>query len=226
MEPGQIKGPAGLPAVQLVRLAEVLQVLVVSPNVDVVWRALEVVTPIGERADDSEEFLIVDLVVPLSFGERLRKEGDGVPNTGGILLREDGAGGEIRGVGLETEGFRVIGHEEYGLGGEQMPEAVESYLTSRCPDKLKALLREVVQRPSDSGEVPDEPSVVIGEAQEGLDVLHGGGDRPFGNATKLHRIHPERILGDDDRRPCSRITNTYIIKGQLFTILRITVGRS
>jgi hypothetical protein len=46
VEPGQVQGPSGLPPVQLLLLLEVLQVLVVCPDLDRVLRAFEEVLPL------------------------------------------------------------------------------------------------------------------------------------------------------------------------------------
>jgi hypothetical protein len=46
VEPGQVQGPPGLPPVQILRLLEVLQVLVVRPDLDRVLRAFEEVPPL------------------------------------------------------------------------------------------------------------------------------------------------------------------------------------
>jgi hypothetical protein len=46
IEPGQVQGPPGLPPVQILRLLEVLQVLVIRPDLDRVLRAFEEVPPL------------------------------------------------------------------------------------------------------------------------------------------------------------------------------------
>jgi hypothetical protein len=46
VELGQVQGPPGLPPVQLLRLLEVLQVLVVHLDLDRVLRAFEEVLPL------------------------------------------------------------------------------------------------------------------------------------------------------------------------------------
>jgi hypothetical protein len=46
VEPGQVQGPSGLPPVQLLGLLEVLQILVVRPDLNRVLRAFEEVPPL------------------------------------------------------------------------------------------------------------------------------------------------------------------------------------
>ena len=59
---------------------------------DLHWegRTVEVVLPIFQGADDSEEFAIIDVVVSFCRGERLGKVGTWVPIPIGISLEEDG----------------------------------------------------------------------------------------------------------------------------------------
>jgi hypothetical protein len=50
------------------------------------------VSPVLERADDSEHFLVIDLVIALSVSHRLRSKGDWVPEVVVKLLKEDSTG--------------------------------------------------------------------------------------------------------------------------------------
>src|ERR1700712_5267451 len=79
VEPGQVQRPPHLPSVEVLRLPEVLQVLVVGPDLDPVLRALEEMSPFLERPDDREHLLVVDLVVTLDQAQALGEERDRVP---------------------------------------------------------------------------------------------------------------------------------------------------
>ena len=79
--------PARLPAVELLRLAEVLEVLVVGPDLEL-RRALEEVAPVLEAQHDREHFLVVDLVVALRVRHGLRVVCDGMPLSVILQLRQ------------------------------------------------------------------------------------------------------------------------------------------
>src|SRR3978361_421891 len=94
VEPGQVQRPPRLPSVEVLRLPEVLQVLVVGPDLDWVLRALEEMSPFLKRLDDREHLLVVDLVVTLDRAQALGEERGRVPLAIGALLGEDGARGK------------------------------------------------------------------------------------------------------------------------------------
>ena len=76
VEAGEVESPSGLPPVQLLGRHEVLQVLVVRPNLTLMFRALDKVLPLLEGSDDCQHLLVVDLVVPFDRGQGLGEEGD------------------------------------------------------------------------------------------------------------------------------------------------------
>ena len=67
----QVEQPPGLAAIQIARLSEVSQVFVVCEDLDRGGGAEEIVAPGIEGSHDSEQFLIVDVVVALSRAKRL-----------------------------------------------------------------------------------------------------------------------------------------------------------
>ena len=69
--------------------AEIFQVLVVHNDVNWSCRPLEIVSPSFECFEDSEEFLVICVVVQLHSRETSGKEGDWVDLAIGICLRED-----------------------------------------------------------------------------------------------------------------------------------------
>jgi len=52
VEAGEVEGPSGLPPVQLLGCHEVLQVLVIRPDLALMFRALDEVPPLLEGSDD------------------------------------------------------------------------------------------------------------------------------------------------------------------------------
>jgi len=79
VEAGEVERPSGLPPVQLLGRHEVLQVLVVRPDLALMFRAFDKVLPLLEGSDDCQHLLVVDLVVPFDGEQGLGEEGDRVP---------------------------------------------------------------------------------------------------------------------------------------------------
>src|ERR1700675_2140584 len=69
VEARQIEGPSGLAAVELLGGPEVLQVLVVCPDLKRLARAFQVVSPLFQRSDDCQHFHVMDLVVAFDRGQ-------------------------------------------------------------------------------------------------------------------------------------------------------------
>ena len=59
--------------------------------------------------DDGEEFSVINVVVSLSRGERLREVGTWVPFAIGVGLEKNGAGSVFRGVSSNSEGCGGVG---------------------------------------------------------------------------------------------------------------------
>ena len=79
VEVGKVKKPAGLAAIQRLRLSEVCEIFMVSEDLDWEGGAMEVVAPRFQGANDGKEFTVIDVVIPFCGGERLREVGTGVP---------------------------------------------------------------------------------------------------------------------------------------------------
>jgi hypothetical protein len=83
--------PLGLAVVQGLWLMEVHKVFVIGKHLDGKWGSMEIVTPGFKGSDDSEQFSVIDVIVPLSWAKGLREVGAGMPITVGVSLEEDGA---------------------------------------------------------------------------------------------------------------------------------------
>jgi len=68
---GEVERPSGLPLIQLLGRHEVLQVLVICPDLALVFSTFNEVLPLLESSDDRQHLLVVDLIVPLNGGEGL-----------------------------------------------------------------------------------------------------------------------------------------------------------
>ena len=81
--------PSGLMAGQLLWLAKVCQILMVGEEGDRVVGSLEVVVPVVESVNYSEQLPSVDIIVSFSRGEGLGKIGTRMKVTVIISLHED-----------------------------------------------------------------------------------------------------------------------------------------
>ena len=79
------------------------QVLVVGDDGDRVRCSLNILSPFRKGKDNSEEFAIVDVVIPFSREEGTRKVGTGVKISISICLKQNGACCEQRGVSHDRE---------------------------------------------------------------------------------------------------------------------------
>ena len=125
----EVDEPACLAAVMCLGLAEIGQVLLIGKDLHREGGAVKIVAPGFQGADDCEELSVVDVIISLSRGERLRKIGTWVPVTIEVGLEEDSSGRILRSVGGNGEGGRQVGKVENGLREEKAFEGVEGRLT-------------------------------------------------------------------------------------------------
>jgi len=110
---GEVERPSGLPPVQLLGHHEVLQVLVVRPNLALMFRAFDKVPPLLDGSDDCQHLLVVDLIVLFDGGQGLGEEGDQVPLfVFRGYLGEDCTRRKVGAVGFDAEGFGRVGRDE------------------------------------------------------------------------------------------------------------------
>ena len=83
---------------------EVFQVFVICVDADRVGSSLYIDTPLFERCHDCQKFFIVYWVIELGWCELARVEADKVEVALRRRLRQDVAQGEVRGIGLDSEG--------------------------------------------------------------------------------------------------------------------------
>ena len=101
--------------VERLGLAEVGEVLVISDNLHWKGRAMEVMVPRLQGADDSKEFPVIDVVVLFCGGERLREIGTWVPVPIGVCLEEDSTRRIFGGVGGDGERGGEVGEVKDGF---------------------------------------------------------------------------------------------------------------
>ena len=79
VEAGEVECPSCLTSSEMLHFAPVLQVLVVRLYLKLPWETLQVVSPCGQRTDDCQHLLVVDLVVAFGVGHQFRVVGNRVP---------------------------------------------------------------------------------------------------------------------------------------------------
>jgi len=77
VETGEVERLPGLPPVQLLGCHKVLQVLVVHPDLALVFCTLNEVPPLLKGLDDCQHFLVVDFIVPLNGDRDLERKATG-----------------------------------------------------------------------------------------------------------------------------------------------------
>src|SRR5215470_15010592 len=147
VETSQVEGPSSLATIQLLGRPEILQILVVGPNLHRMLGSLQQMPPLLQRTNDSQHLLIVDLVVPLHLTQALRVERDRMPLS--ILLRllgQDRSGCHVGTIRLHPERpIAIRKHQDWGrryLGFQ----GLEGGLLRLRPPPRALLLGEVEQR--------------------------------------------------------------------------------
>src|SRR6202795_2556587 len=104
VEVGQVERPSGLAAVELLGGPEVLEVLMVCPDLEGLARAFQVVSPLFQRSDDRQHFHVMDLIVAFDWGQAFGLESNRmVLSVLGRQLLEHGSGCNSGAVGHDTE---------------------------------------------------------------------------------------------------------------------------
>jgi hypothetical protein len=140
----EVLDPAGLVASDLLRLAEVLEILVVGSNLDRLCSAEEEGSTTFESKENRCEFLVVGVVVLFGWEETSGVEGDRV-NSIVKLLRDDGSEGVSRGVGFKDKSFQPVGATKCRKCSTRVLQALESLLLAFRPLPLAVLAGKVVQ---------------------------------------------------------------------------------
>src|ERR1700675_3740662 len=108
VEAGQVERPSGLAAVELLGSPEVLEVLMVRPDLKRLARAFQVVSPLFQRSDDCQHFHITDLIVAFDRGQAFGLESNRmVLSVLGRQLFEHGSGCNSGAIGHDTEGLII-----------------------------------------------------------------------------------------------------------------------
>ncbi|KIM62260.1 hypothetical protein SCLCIDRAFT_120116, partial [Scleroderma citrinum Foug A] len=176
--------PSGLPTSENLKGREILKIFVIGNNIHQGGRALQVVSPGFESLKNSEELLVMHIVVQLGHGECVRIEGD-QPNL--AIGTSDG----------QDTGNRIV--QSIGFDGDQGARLIVSKDGSSCEGLLQLIegtstvLREVPRGIFPSKPIEYEAMVEVHEAEEGLDVLHLMWFRPIANSGDFVLRHCQTI---------------------------------
>ena len=125
----EVNEPACLAAVKCLGLAEIGQAFVISKDLHREGRAVKIVAPGFQGADDCKELPVINVIISLGWGEQLRKVGTRVPVSIGVSLEEDGSGRMLRSIGGNSKGGRQVGKVENRFQEEKAFEGVKGRLT-------------------------------------------------------------------------------------------------
>ena len=155
-------GPASLAMVEVLRIPEICEILMISENLKGKRIAKEVLAPFLQCGHNCKEFLVVDFVVVFCFVETLRAEGNREPFAINFL-RKDSTVGEIGRVGFNTEWRIRKGNGKDGFGTDCVSEMSEGILLCRIPVPVDFACK-VMEGFCNSTEVANEATIVIAEA--------------------------------------------------------------
>jgi len=171
---------------------------VVRPDLALMFRTLNKVPPLLEGSDDCQHLLVVDLVVPFDGGQGLGEEGDRVPLfVFKGYLGEDRTHCKVGTVSFDAEGLSQVGRDEEQSGSDTSLQPSECGALGFSPVPNGIVSGQVQEQAGVFREVSDEPSVEVGESEEGLHFHLVRRSGPLGNASDLDRAHCNGIVRDD-----------------------------
>src|ERR1700677_690226 len=128
---------------------------------------------VGKPSEDCEEFVVMNVVIPLCFIERLRMEAHSEVFSSVVLLSEDGARREGGGVNLEKEGSSEIGLFEGGVCDDNVNESVKGGGALQGPCEGVVFLCQGHQWAGDISIVRDERPLITQYTEYTSDFFHG-----------------------------------------------------
>ena len=171
VELGEELRPAGLPPSQELGGCKVFQVLVVSDDVNWNCRAFKMVVPGPKSLVDSEELLVMGVIVELWSGQSPGIVGDRPDLLVRITNGENASNGIVRGICLYDDWsvWNPMGQDR--SGGEGIFEVLEGRVTGVTEVPRNTFAGEVGQRSDNIRVIIYKSPVEICKAKEGLHVL-------------------------------------------------------
>ena len=171
VELGEELQPVGLPPSQEFGSCKVLQVLVVGDNINQSCEAFKIMTSGSKSLMDSEEFLVMGVIVELQSGQSPRIVGDR-PN---LLIRtmngENASDGIVKGICLYDDQSIQNPMGEDRSGGEGIFEVLEDGATGVTEVPWNTFAGEAGQRSDNTRVVIYESMIKVCKPKEGLYVL-------------------------------------------------------
>src|SRR5690606_1432119 len=196
-EAGEVESPTSLSTAEVLCGAPVLEVGMVSDNLEGFRESFQEVAPVLESLDNGQHLPVVDLVVPFGGLHGGGSECNGVPEAVILLLEKGSSSGKAGGVDFNASGAVRIPERQNGGGREGIAEGVKGLLLRIVPLPGDVLLGEVVERSGDGGEVLDETAVKVGEPEETTNGAEVAGDWPVADGFDLGGVHADFALTDD-----------------------------
>ena len=162
---------------------EVLEVLMVSNNVNWSLRTFEIVPPSGEHLKYSEEFLVMSVIIQFGDAQGAGMKGNRVD------FGEDRCDSIVQGIRFD---YKQSSGDEVGEDrsrGESGFQGVERGLTVVRPEPRNVFSGEAGHRSDNIGVSMDEAAVEIGEPEEGLYVFNLPQSRPFLYSFNFSHVH-------------------------------------
>jgi len=201
---GRGRETIGLASSSVAWPSEVLQVLVVHPDLALMFHTLDKVPPLLEGLDDCQRLLVMDLVVLFDGGQGLGEEGDWVPLFVFRRYLGERTRRKVRTVGSDAEGFGRVRRDEDQSGSDTSLQPSECGVLGFSPAPTGITLGQVEEQTGVFREVSDELSVEVGESKEGLHFLFIHRSGPLGNASDLDRVHRNGVVRDDHSKVFDR----------------------
>ena len=104
-------------------------------------------------------------------------------------LGEDAPRGKVGAVGFDAEGLGRVRRDENRSGGDTLFQPGESGSLSFFPAPAGVVSGQIEERTGVFREVFDEPSIEVGEPEEGLHLLLVHRSGPLGDTGNLDWIH-------------------------------------
>jgi hypothetical protein len=166
---------------------------VVHDNIDSERGTLKIMTPMSKAIKNSEEFLIVRVIVEFQSCKCLAPESDGMEFA---VVSKDGENARNGVVGCVCLDHNLTARNpvmEYRSSCKSTFESVEGRLTSGCPIPLFASTSEAGEWNGNTGIAVNEAPIEVTKTEEGLYVLHFLRYGPIRNGGNLVRRHVETV---------------------------------
>ena len=149
----------------------------------------KVVAPGVQGSHDSEQFLIIYVIVAFSRAERLRQVSARAPFVIDVFLQENSARCVFGGIRGDCKRGREVGEVKDWLGSKRGFQGSEGIIARAVPGPGMGFLGEVQKRTSGVRVVQYKASVEICESKEGSDVFDCRGGRPIRDSGYFDWIH-------------------------------------